>query len=38
VSIQRKKSDGTWKLVAYGILGGAGVMLLIQLLRFAGCQ
>lgn len=38
MSIQRKKDDGTWKLMVYGIMGGVGVMLLIQILRFAGCQ
>ena len=34
-----KKTDGTWKLMLYGIMGGVGVMLLIQILiGFAGCQ
>jgi hypothetical protein len=39
VSIQRKKNDGKWKLIGYGIIGSVGVMLLIQMLiRFGACR
>jgi hypothetical protein len=39
VSIQRKKSDGTCKLIGYGIMGSIGVMLLMQMLiRFGACR
>jgi hypothetical protein len=39
MSIQQKKSDGTWKLVGYGVLMSVGGMLLIQMLiRFGACQ
>lgn len=38
-STQQKRSDGTWKLVGYGIMGSVGVMLLIQMLiRFGACN
>jgi hypothetical protein len=39
MSIQRKKGDGTWKLVGYGILTSVGAMLLMQMLiRFGACK
>jgi hypothetical protein len=39
MSIQRNKSDGTWKLMAYGFLTSVGAMLLIQMLiRFGACK
>ena len=39
MSIQRNKSDGTCKLMAYGFLTSVGAMLLIQMLtRFGACK
>jgi len=36
---QTQEDDGTWKLMLHGIMGGMGVMLLIQILiGFAGSQ
>ncbi len=39
INTQQKRSDGTWKLIMYGIMGSVGVMLLIQMLiRFGACD
>jgi hypothetical protein len=39
VSIQPKKSDGTWKLIVYGCFGSISLMLLAEmLLRVGACK
>jgi hypothetical protein len=39
VSIQQKKSDGTWKLIVYGFFGSVSLMLLADMLvRFGACK
>jgi hypothetical protein len=39
MSIQQKKSDGTWKLIVYGFFGSVSLMLLAEmLLRLGACK
>jgi hypothetical protein len=39
VSIQQKKSDGTWKLIVWGFFSSVAFMLLADMLvRFGACK